>query len=189
MRATTPADQVITLLTEAGYRVQRMPLRVGGIDFDFTAALLGGDHSTDLILVVEMGTGIDKRARQKVEGVARALDVMGSRRPMTTVLVGGRPSAEDLSAMARVCRVLPVEHLLDESDLRDRLAVLLPLRLPDPDNDGALVGGDAVPPASDEMSAALVTASLQGEAAVADLLHSLVAEPFGEAWRDRVGSP
>ncbi|RYB01882.1 hypothetical protein D3272_23555 [Lichenibacterium ramalinae] len=165
-----------------------MPIKVGGIDFDFTAALLGGNHSTDLVLVVEMGTGLDKRARQKVEGVARALDVMGSRRPLTTVVVGSRPSAEDLSGMARVCRVLPVEHLLDEADLRNRLAVLLPLRLPDPAADDVLAGGDAVPETHDEMSAALVAASLRGEAAVARLLHSLVAEPFAEAWHDRGGS-
>lgn len=188
MRATTPAEQVLQLLTEAGYRLQQVPLRVGGIEFDFTAALLGGENSTDLVLVVDMGTGLDKRVRQKVEGVARALDVMRSRRPITTVVVGSRPTTEDLSAMARVCRVLHVEHLLDEADLRDRLAVLLPLKLPDP-GDGASAAGDVVPHVSDEMSVALVAASLQGEAAVIKLLHSFVAEPFEQAPHHLVASP
>jgi hypothetical protein len=70
----------------------------------------------------------------KLEGVARSLDVARSKRPLTVVIAGPRPSSANLETMSRVCRVLPTGTVLDrdtEDSLRNWLAVLLPLRLPE----------------------------------------------------------
>lgn len=76
----------------------------------------------------------ETRVRQKIEGLARALDLVSSRRPLTAILVGPLPNTTTIEAIARVCRVLqvgtPTGSTADQS-LRDALAVLLPLELPD----------------------------------------------------------
>jgi hypothetical protein len=56
----------------------------------------------------------------------------------TSVLAGVRPDSETFDALARVCRVLTVGTLPDgdfELTLRDWLAVLLPLSIPEPNQD------------------------------------------------------
>src|SRR3546814_11630079 len=72
----------------------------------------------------------ERKVLQQVEGIARALDVMRSRRPLTTIVVGPRPVGKTLEALAQVGRILSVEEATDPAELRDQLAVLLPLELP-----------------------------------------------------------
>jgi hypothetical protein len=71
--------------------------------------------------------------RREVVGLARALDLAKSRRPLTVVLIGQRWSEVTELAMTRVSRVLRFDVVLGDEEretaLRDALAVLLPLRL------------------------------------------------------------
>lgn len=134
MTPSIPVDRVVSLLVDAGYRQIGVSLRVGSVPFDFAATLVGGDHALDLVVVIDTVTDRpDARIRKKVEGLSRALDLVGSRRTVSVVLVGPMPGGATIQAMARVCRVLavgtPTGSDADQS-IRDALAVLLPLYLP-----------------------------------------------------------
>lgn len=105
------------------------------MNFDIAAAFVGAHPSPDLILVADTALETDQRILRKVEGVARALDVARSRRPLTAILVGPRPTGPVLDAMTKVCRVLPVGSVVEgnpDETLRNWLAILLPLSLPEP---------------------------------------------------------
>lgn len=133
MNDITPVGRITTLLRDAGYRLVSAPLIIGGLKFDFPAALVGTETSPDLILIADTVFEQEERLVAKLEGVARALDVARSKRPLTVVVAGPRPTPTNLEAMSRVCRVLPTGTVLDkeaEDSLRNWLAVLLPLRLP-----------------------------------------------------------
>lgn len=136
MTAVTPVEKVVELLVDARYRQLPIPLSIAGLTFDIPAAFVGVHPSPDLILVADTAIDTDVRILRKIEGVGRALDVARSRRPLTTILVGPRPSGPVLDAMTKVCRVLPVGTVVvsdpDEA-LRNWLAILLPLALPEPD--------------------------------------------------------
>lgn len=135
MTSSLPVERVVSLLVGAGYRKIDGSLLVGSIPFEFAATLVGGDHSLDMVVVIDTVTeGADTRVRKKVEGLSRALDLMGSRRTVSVVLVGPTPGSVTVQAMARVSRVLAVGTPTgDDADqnVRDALAVLMPLVLPD----------------------------------------------------------
>ncbi len=138
MTASTPIEGVVELLTVSGYRRLQSPLSIAGLSFEIPAALVGENPSPDLILVADTAFEADVRILRKVEGVARALDVARSKRPLTTILVGPKPKASVLDAMTKVCRVLAPGVIGTEEDnplLQNWLAVLLPLALPEPTND------------------------------------------------------
>ena len=131
---TGAADRLSKLLTDAGYRPLATPLKIGGLEFDVSAAFVGSSPLPDLILVVDTALGDEQRIVKMIEGVARAMDVVGSKRPLTTVVSGPRPNLECIDAMSRVSRVLPVDVAAEcdpEMTLRNWLAVLLPLDLPE----------------------------------------------------------
>jgi hypothetical protein len=134
MNATTPVERVKELLRGSGYRQLSEPLSIAGLTFDMPAAFVGAHPSPDLILVADTAFETDERILRKVEGVARALDVARSRRPLTTILVGPRPTSQVLDAMTKVSRVLPVGAFDEdlETSLHNWLAVLMPLGLPEP---------------------------------------------------------
>jgi hypothetical protein len=127
----TAIERVISVLVGAGYKELPKPLFVASLPFDFAATLVAGERALDLIVVVDMDTEKDERGlNQKVQSLARALDLMRSRRPMTVVLTGSEPASATLDALGRVCRVLTVSVPTGPSPdqaLRDALAVLLPL--------------------------------------------------------------
>ena len=132
MNDITPVGRITSMLLEAGYRSVSTPLVIGGLKFDFPAALVGTDPSPDLILIADTAFEQEERLVAKLEGVARSLDVARSKRPLTVVIAGPRPSSANLETMSRVCRVLPTGTVLDrdtEDSLRNWLAVLLPLRV------------------------------------------------------------
>lgn len=134
MNDTTPVGRITAQLLAAGYRSVSAPLVIGGLKFDFPAALVGAEPSPDLILIADTAFDQEERLVAKLEAVARTLDVARSKRPLTVVIAGPRPSSANLEAMSRVCRVLPTGTVLDkdpEGSLRNWLAVLLPLRLPE----------------------------------------------------------
>lgn len=185
MTVPTPIDLVADMLGGAGYRRITTPFEIAGLKFDFPAAFIGISPSPDLILVADTAFDDEKRILQRVAGIARALDVMRSKRPLTAVLVGPRPSYPVIEAMSKVCRVLPVEIVPDgdlESILRNWLAVLMPLRLPevnasiaDPLNEIAkqLEGLEEV--------AELVELAPQGTEVVESGLLDIIAEPLADA--------
>ncbi|WP_433951577.1 hypothetical protein [Brevundimonas bullata] len=177
MTAITPVERVCEALAKAGYVKLDRPLTIATLTIDLPAAFLGADTSPDLIVVGDLAEDSSERLQQKVETVARALDAMRSVRPLTVIVVGPRPSPASLLVMAQVARVLPV-GMADEAQLKNWLAVLLPLDLPDPregfvDIDKAL-GVNDVP---DEASV-LRAAALNGEAEVLQAFVGLISSPF-----------
>jgi hypothetical protein len=185
LTTATPIERVVAILTEANFQ-PRAPLRVASVPFDFAAVLVGTGRSPDLIVVVDtVEEQSELRLRQKIDGLGRALDIAGSRRPLTAVLVGPKPSDVTLEAISRVCRVLPVgtpTGQTADAELHDWLSVLLPLPLPHPgqavaDPAGALAArlpADLHP----ALRGALVTASAQGASMVREELARLLAAPL-----------
>jgi hypothetical protein len=131
----TPTDQVISLLKDAGYLRVPPPLEIAGLEFDFPAVFLGDAKSLDLVLIADMAFEDQERVLRKIEGVARSLDSVRSKRALTLVLAGPRPKGEVLEAMSRVCRVLSISAAKNEdasAALRNSLAVLMPLDILEP---------------------------------------------------------
>ncbi len=128
----TPIERAVAILQEAGYRPAPQPIRVASTEFEFDA-VLSAERSLDLIVIVDTAIADEKRMRRHLQALSRALDVIGSRRTLTAVLVGPEPRPQTLQALARSCRVLPVGVLAgpkQDDVLKDWLAVLLPLQLP-----------------------------------------------------------
>lgn len=189
MNDTTPVGRITRLLLDAGYRSVSSPLVIGGLKFDFPAALVGTETSPDLILIADTAFEQEERLVTKLEGVARALDVARSKRPLTVVIAGPRPSSANLETMSRVCRVLPTGTVLDkdaEGSLRNWLAVLLPLRLPEahePTAD-ALEQFSKLGAGLDQEVADLVNPAKQGTRAVQLQLHQIIDDAVADAKED-----
>jgi hypothetical protein len=126
-------DQIVSVLQNAGYKRVSTPFTLAGLQFDVAAVLVGADRSSDLVIVEDTVASTSREIQIRIETIARAMDALDSKRPITAILIGPRPSAVELVAMSRVARILPVgpSSLPDQSDsLRNWLAVLLPLQLP-----------------------------------------------------------
>lgn len=131
---TTCEKVVEVLVSKGGFRVLPKPFNVGSLAFDFSHALVGGEKSNDLVVVIELKSGtVDADVVRKVFALTRALDVLRSRRSVTVVLTVGQASPDTVRSLARVCRVLSVgapKGPNAEQELHDWLSVLLPLTLP-----------------------------------------------------------
>lgn len=133
MTATTqaPVEQIVAILENSkAFRRVPAPLKIGNVPFEFSAVLIGQDKNPDLVIVIDTIAEDIQRTRQKIGGLGRALDVVGSRRPVTAILTGPRPAESALESISKICRVLPVgtpTGTKDEELLRDWLSVLLPL--------------------------------------------------------------
>lgn len=129
MSASQPVERVVGLLGEAGYERLAQPVQVAGIPFEFSAVLTASS-SLDLGVLVDTVTETDlANIRQRVEGLGRALDLAESRRPLTVILIGPEPVPELQLALTRVARVLVAGVPSGERELREAIAVLLPLEL------------------------------------------------------------
>ena len=179
-----PVGQVVAFLEQAGYERVDQPRPIGGIPFAFDA-MLAGRNSLDLIAVVDLGIHADDELiRRRVEALAQALDLVRSRRSLTVVLAGPRRGAALIQAIAGVARILAVGTPTDgeEAELRDALAVLLPLEIAPQDGGAAEVWAQArerllrEDPAEIEP---LLAAAPRGQAAVESALAALLAEPLG----------
>lgn len=183
-----PAERVAALLVGAGYRRSDMPLQVAGLTFDIAGAFIGVGHSSDLVVIGDMAADGERKVVQQVEGIARALDVMRSHRPLSTIIVGPRPIGKTLETLAQVGRILAVEEALDPAELRDQLAVLLPLELPATlSADRDLGGEDAFVLPDDPLADALIKASKFGEEAVRDCFHDALNAALGGEENDEDG--
>lgn len=133
----TTAETVFEILTkEGGYRALGKPMRIGSQAFDFTHVLVAGEKANDLVVVIDLtGASEDAQVTRSVLAFTRALDVLGSKRSVTTVLTSGQANNDLVNSISRVCRVLPVGAPIGpmaEEMVRDWLAVLLPLKSPPP---------------------------------------------------------
>ncbi|UVK50963.1 hypothetical protein DBIPINDM_004164 [Mesorhizobium sp. AR02] len=127
----TPLERAIALLKDNGYRTVKQPFGIGSATYSFDAVLTA-EQSLDLVLLQDTTLGSGERMRREVLAFGRSLDVLGSRRTLTLVLVGQPLEAATLLSLSQVCRILPVGPLeVGDARLRDCLAVLLPLELPD----------------------------------------------------------
>lgn len=179
MSAPLPADRVAELLVANGYRQVIVPLQLAGLTFEVAGAFVGLGHSADLVIVGDMAADGERKVVQQIEGIARALDLMRSRRPLSTIIVGPRPVGKTLEALAQVGRILPVGEAVDAADLRDQLAVLLPLILPKSlSADRDLGAGEALTLPDDALAEVLVETSKLGEAAVRDRFHAALRSVF-----------
>lgn len=183
MNASGPVARAVALLEEAGYQVVERPL-IAGIPFEFPAMLVG-QRSLDLIAVIDLALDSDHdRVRRRVEGVARALDLVGSRRSLTVVLMGPRPEHDVMQAIAGVARVLTVSSSSknDAASLRDALAVLLPLELVTEKEDPISTGWEKTRAKllndhPEELETILAAASL-GKEAVTEAVREALSEPI-----------
>jgi hypothetical protein len=127
----TLVEHITAILASGGYKILSRPFAIGGLPFDFDVALIAGEKALDLIVVADLTQeGDERRLVQKIQALARALDLAKSRRPLTAVLAGATAKASTVDALGQVCRVLPVGAPDGEGvdqTLRDWLAVLLPL--------------------------------------------------------------
>lgn len=123
-------EMVMTVLEDGGYQRLPKPLTVAGTEFDFEAAARGTQRSHDLVIVATDRLPTPRRQRL-VAGLARSLDLMQSKRPVTLVIVGDL-SADDKNELERHARVLQIEPAnASRADVERAIAVLLPLDLPD----------------------------------------------------------
>ncbi|WP_167550735.1 hypothetical protein [Ensifer adhaerens] len=156
-------------------------MEIAGLVFDVAGAFVGVGHSADLVIVGDMAANGERKVVQQIEGIARALDVMRSQRPLTSIIVGPRPVGRNLQALSQVGRILAVEEAADPKDLLDKLSILLPLKLPSgvlSDYDIGVGDDDIVP--STEQSAELLEASNLGKDAVQTRFHEALKRALGE---------
>ncbi|MDE1918781.1 MAG: hypothetical protein KGJ57_19810 [Sphingomonadales bacterium] len=173
------------MLVTNGYRTVASPLEIAGLAFEVAGAFVGVDHSADLVIIGDMAADGERKVVQQIEGIARALDVMRSHRPLTTVIVGPRPVGKTLEALAQVGRILPVGEADDPADLRDQLAILLPLVLPETlliDRD--LGAGETLALNSNPLAEAILEASKLGEDAVRDRFYTALSSVFAASEED-----
>ncbi|WP_343708202.1 hypothetical protein [Mycobacterium sp.] len=184
----TSVQEVLSVLENAGFERLPKPLTVAGTEFDFDAAARGTGNSHDLVLVAT-GQVPRRRLQRLVAGLARSLDVAASRRPMSLVIIGG-VAASDRNELERYVRVLPIASTTpDVAEIEEAVAVLLPLKLPNPD---LVPGGD---PTNEVMAAlgplkttpdhiALIEAAVDGSRAVREALRRYANE--GAGWTEEI---
>lgn len=179
MTDSTPVGRVAVALEDAGYQRIANGLQVGELKFQFPAAFVKAKSSAELILVADIASESETQLTRKVDGVARALDIASSTRSLTLVVTGPRPSAFALESLGRVCRVLPTGNIMgDDGDqvLKNWLAVLLPLSLPQPESvvGNSLARIRAAAQELDEATRRLIDAASLGEGAVSKELYSII---------------
>lgn len=129
MTGAEKVELVLDVLERHGYRRLRQPLTIGGITFDFEGAASGTQRSHDLVFVTTDRLPAPRRERL-IAGVARSLDLVQSKRPVTVVIVGDL-SASDKIDLERYARVLHVEAAVPSgTEIERAISVLLPLDLP-----------------------------------------------------------
>lgn len=179
MTDSTPVGRVTAALEDAGYQRIANGLQIGELKFQFPAAFVKAKNSAELILVADIASESETQLTRKVDGVARALDIASSTRSLTLVVTGPRPSASALESLGRVCRVLPTGDISgDDGDrvLKNWLAVLLPLSLPQPESvaGNSLARIRAAAQDLDETIKELILFASLGDGAVSNRLYSII---------------
>lgn len=189
MSSSTGVERVVRALTAAGYRALQRRFEVASIPFTFAAVLLGPETSLDLIVVADILNEQPRDVVRQVTALARALDVAGSLRALSAVLVGPRPNPDILNALAVCCRVLPVGTVTSdqERELGNWLSVFSPLEIPKP--------ASAMPDPLEDLRREphgigsdtferFVAAARRSKAAVAEVLAATLVEPLENLPKD-----
>jgi hypothetical protein len=179
MTDSTPVGRVAVALEGAGYQRIVDGLQVGELKFQFPAAFVKAKSSADLILVADIAIESEMQLTRKVDGVARALDIACSTRSLTLVVTGPRPSDAALESLGRVCRVLPTGNISGAEGaeiLKNWLAVLMPLTLPQPEAfaSNSMARIQAAAQTLDEATRKLIDIAVQGKDAVSAALYSTI---------------
>lgn len=132
---TTPVSlpEVSKILEESRFKKLQVPFSLSGISFSFPAAFLGQQRSNDLVLILDTNFESESRISRRVQGLTRALDLAGSRKPLTTVVLGKNAEASFLESLSYLSRVIPLQGASFQ-EAKNRLAILLPLEIPQPNN-------------------------------------------------------
>lgn len=164
----TPLDRVIDFLKAKGFRDAQQPFGIGSATFRFDAVLTA-DKTLNLVILQDTTVGSIKRLLRELLAFGRSLDVLGSRRTLTLVLVGKRIDADVADDFSEICRLLMVSGTADDTQLRDSLAVLLPLELPpttDLQGDWSVEVRKRLSADTNRVAATYLAAAEQGEAGV-----------------------
>lgn len=95
----TPLEQAVAILKAGNYRDAQHPFGIGSTSFSFDAVLTT-DKSLDLVILQDTTIGSADRMRRELMAFGRSLDVIGSRRTLTLVLIGQRLDSEILDGLA-----------------------------------------------------------------------------------------
>lgn len=164
----TPLDRVIGFLKTKGFRDAQQPFGIGSATFRFDAVLTT-DKTLNLVIIQDTKVGSIERLRRELLAFGRSLDVLGSRRTLTLVLLGQRIDADVAEGLSQICRLLMVSATADGTQLRDSLAILLPLELPktfELQGDWSSEMRKRLPTNTNRVAAAYLAAAEQGEAGV-----------------------
>lgn len=183
-------EVVLSVLERAGFKRLPKPLMVAGTSFEFDAAARGTEVSHDLV-VVAASEMAPRRLVQLLSGLARTLDRVASRRPVTLVLLGDAMNPSTTSDLERHARVLRIESDDPElEEVRRAVAVLMPLALPTARSQGR----DPLGEATEGLGAALTVehellldAARVGPDAVRSTLRGFVEAAFSDEAREREG--
>jgi hypothetical protein len=128
--STERTEAIVRVLISKGqYKRTPEPLHVADVDFDFDAVLTGPTDETRLVVVIDTDSVSLAVLRTRVEALAAVLEGTGSRRPLTTVIIGDRVADEARGMLEDLCRVIIVPEW---EDAEECLGQLLPLELPRP---------------------------------------------------------
>jgi hypothetical protein len=125
--------RVDEMLVSAGYSKMGAKIEIGTIPFQFDSILVSDSFALDLVLVVDVELNMEG-LRTRIRNLSRALDLDGSRRSITAILVAPVLNSALVQEIAALCRVLVLEGLdneMSQSELHEALAILLPFDLPE----------------------------------------------------------
>lgn len=125
----TGIETVLDVLQDGGFVRLPKPLTVAGVHFEFEAAARGTGASHDLVVIATASLS-PRRLQRLVNVLARTLDLAGSKRPITVIVLGTMAATNkvELERHARVLTLKRAEPTVDE--VQRAAAVLLPLSLP-----------------------------------------------------------
>jgi hypothetical protein len=175
-------DVVLGVLGEAGFLRLPMPIVVAGTSFEFDAALIGTGVSQDLIVIGGLAADPNRLA-QLLSGLNRSLDRIESRRPVNLVLLGGRPERAYLAQFEAAARVMVLDKADPTfADVREVVAILLPLRLPSAAGTTTAPLDEVQERLSSKISSdhlTLIDAASAGSKGVREVLRGYLADAFG----------
>lgn len=126
------AKLIQQILLESGYTPHDEPLRVVDLSFRFDSVLTGPNEQNTLVLVVQQDQPDIDSVHRRLIRLTRALDRVGSRRPITLVLIGLYSDPFKLERLNELARIITVTPDSKEDEVTKLLGPLLPLEIPQP---------------------------------------------------------
>jgi len=173
--------EVRELLMANGYSPMPSEIMIGEVQLHLSGLWQGPSDSLDLTIVADRPSSREEESRLYwiVQRLTRALDVSGSRRTVTLILVGAMPVGRNESDLLELARVLVVDGSLTTERM---MGPVLRLQLPtsaDGYRDGVRVVADTISPGPDRQHLAeLIQAAPAGSRAVAEKYRAWIEEAF-----------